>query len=125
MNNLLEILLKKQQELTDIIECTTLSTKNAPKGFLRIAHSNDTIQYYHKTKENNEICKSGQYIRKGNRKLAYDLAQRDYDLSVLAVAKQHLYLIKRFLTNYHPDEIEEVYEKMNPYRKAIVTPRII
>lgn len=125
MNDLIEILLQKQQELIDIIEHMTLATKNAPKGFLRIAHKNNAIQYYHKSEENSLLHKSGKYIRKENRKLAYDLAQRDYNLSVLKIARKQLNLVQQFLANYQPYELEEIYGKMNSSRKAIVEPMII
>ena len=137
MSELRELLLQQQKELMDIVDLTTLSTKKAVEGSLRIAKHNGTIQYYHRmkendkkegideTKENGGTYNTEKYIRRGDNELAFCLAQRDYDLRLLKSATRKLNLLRKFLDDYKPHELEEIYEKMNPYRKAIVIPKII
>ncbi len=125
MKDLFDILLKEQQELMDIINRTTLTTKNAPKGLLRIAYRNNAIQYYHRTEENDKLYKGGKYIRAENKKLAQDLAQKGYDLSVLDMAKKKFNLIQKFLMRYQLCDLEAVYGELNPCRRPLVTPRVI
>lgn len=125
MSCLYEALLHEQEELLTIINLVTQYTKNVPEGYLRISHSKKAVQYYHKSVENNEICKAGKYIRKNDKKLAYDLAQRDYDLKLLETAKRELDAIQTLIKTYNPNALQHVYEEINSYRKKIVSPRVV
>lgn len=125
MNDLRGILLKKQAELEHIIESTTASAKNAPEGSLRITHRNHRTQYYYKSKEDSRTGKAGTFIKKENVMLAHSLAQGAYDKKLLSIAQNNLAQILQFLDNYHPDALEKAYNRLNPQRKKIVTPRVI
>ncbi len=125
MSDLREALLKQQEEMEQLIECTAEAIRTAPEGFLRIKHNNKRNEYYHKLRKNGENCKAGKYIRKENIKLARSLAQKSYDKELLSVAKKNLAQIQRFLNCYQPDALEEVYCKLGSHRREIVNPRIL
>ena len=128
MSYLQDALIRKQEELLTIINLTTDSTKNAPQGHLRISHSGKSVQYYYKFQEEGKVekqNKAGRYMRKEERKLAYAIVQRDYDLKVLYAARKNLKAIQTFLKEYKTDGLQEIYEQVNPYRKEIIIPRII
>lgn len=139
MKQLYEDLIQEKQYLQDIIARITKSLECAPEGGLRIVHSARRIQYYnipskrHKCEKDdmengsgsNKLSKQGDYIRKSDIKLAYDLAQRDYDADLLKLAQRRLAHVQAMLKDLGSDEMERVYEELNPYRKKLVTPRII
>ena len=138
MKSLYEELMQEEQTLKGIIARITKSLESAPEGGLRIVHSERRVQYYNipskKQQEmelgveegsNNKLLKQGEYIRQADVKLAYDLAQRDYDEDLLKLAKKRLAHVQAMLKDCGSDEMEAVYEKLNPYRKKLVTPRII
>lgn len=125
MSYLKAALLKKEKELTNIIMKTRSSLERAPQGQLRISHCGKTIQYYWRSKKKEGVPQTEKYIRKDNLQLAYRLAQRDYDQKLLETAEKSLKSIQKLLVNYNEDELEQVYDQMNPYRKTIVPPRIM
>lgn len=125
MSYLQEALLKKEKELNNLIIQTQQSLRDAPSGQLRISPKGNKVQYYYRTKETDGPFRNGQYIRKTNQDLAYQLAQRDYDRKLLEAAERELASVQKLLNGYHMEELSSVYEKMNPYRKEIVAPKVI
>ncbi len=149
MRSLYEELKREEKKLIDIINRTTNFISGAPKGKLRISHNGNKEQYYYREvsrvdekmilsekKANEEknmendggvgvTYSLGKYIRQADVKLAYNLAQRDYDEDLLKLAKKRLAHVQAMLKDCESDEMEGVYEKLNPYRKKLVTPRII
>lgn len=125
MSYLKEALLKKEKELKNIIVRTKESLKDAPEGHLRISQSGKKVQYYYRSQETDGPYKTGKYIRKENQQLAYRLAQRDYEKKLLKVAENRLASVQKLLKDYEADELQKVYEQMNPYRKDIVIPKVI
>lgn len=147
MSYLQEALLKKEKELTEIIEETEEALKSAPKGNLRIDNSGNKRRYYLKEKrgdgergnekrgaektqniamsEGKIIHDNGIYISAKNEELAYKIAQRDYDEKLRNKSVEELKNIQRLRKQYTPDNLQNVYESMNDYRKEMVKPRII
>lgn len=125
MSGLQEELLKKEEELKNLIAICEESLKNVPEGQLRIAHKGNVSQYYYRSKETDGLFKTGKYIRKENIQLAYSIAQRDYDRKLLETAKKRLKSIQNVLKDYHEDELVKVYEQMNPYRREVVTSKVV
>lgn len=136
MISLYEELKSEEKKLIDLIERMSAFVSGVPKGKLRISHRNSVEQYYYRE----ESIKSsmgveadgagvtyslGKYIKKSDIKLAYDLAQRDYDEDLLKLAQRRLAHVQAMLKDLGSDEMERVYEELNPYRKKLVTPRII
>ena len=123
-NTLRQNLAKRIGELECLLLDKSKALKTAPEGTLRIAKSNSTVQYYHRT---NTKDKTGKYILSKNRQLAKDLAQKEYDQSVMACAQSELALLKHTLKSY--DKMyskkhlaEAIFEKMNPFRRALIKP---
>ncbi|MCD7981325.1 MAG: hypothetical protein LUF32_03260 [Clostridiales bacterium] len=67
----------------------------------------------------------GVYIKKCDEKLAYDLAQRDYDAALLAVLERRLNYVQNLLEHCRKNETERIFDRLHPVRKEIVKPRII
>ncbi len=125
MNQLYEMLLNENKYLSELDVMVNASLKKAPKGNLRISHHGKSAQYYYKSDKTREKLPQGRYIRKQELQLAKDLAQRDYDVSLSNLIRERIKAIEKLLELYKENKIQDAYEKLNPYRKEIVTPRIL
>ena len=97
MSYLKEALKRKEQELSNIVENVKASLAGAPKGQLKISHCGKSIQFYCRSKEKDDSSQTEKYIRKDNQKLAYQLAQRDYDEKLMEIAEQELKSVQKLL----------------------------
>lgn len=122
MSDLLEKVEEELKMLEEIIEKAEKSLKTAPEGSLRISKCRETTQYYRRT---NEKDKNGQYIRRKNRSLAYGLAQKEYDKELLQVAKGQKEKLCRFLKEYMPDKMENVYRHLSTEHQKLIMPYIL
>lgn len=122
MKNVIDELKKEIAFLDKIITKAEEDLKCAPEGILRISKSGSTMQYY---RRKNEKDKNGKYIRRSDRDIAYKLAQKDYDADVIEAAKEQRKKIERFLEQYNPNQIKEIYMRLAPERKMMISPYIM
>lgn len=129
MKTMQSLLKEEIKQLEPIIQKAEKRLEHAPQGNLRITKKRKGIEYYYKS---NEESKAGdknkrkeKYIKKQDRRLAYEIAQRDYDTRVVRVGKERIREIKRFLEKYENTKIEDVYEKTNAYRRELITTEIV
>ncbi|MCD8018340.1 MAG: hypothetical protein LUF92_01785 [Clostridiales bacterium] len=146
MKRLTEELLQEEKSLNRFITAITKSLKDAPEGRLRISHKKKSVQYYYRHNKTNskkyfegkinetefpylksvtDNVESGIYIKKCDKKLAYAIAQRDYDEALLKIVEERLKRVQSLLEYCQNHELEQVYEKLNPFRKEIVRSRIM
>lgn len=125
MSYLREALRKKERELTEIIVQTNKSLRDSPSGQLRISNNGGTARYYYRTQETDGLFHNGKYIRKEEKRLAYLLAQRDYERDLIKTAKRQLDSIQMLLKNYDTDELQKVYESISTCRKELVIPKVV
>ena len=120
VKNILEI---EAKELRKIIKDVEKRIKIVTKGKLRVAVTKKGFQYYLL----DERCNSsyGTYIKKSEIQLAKEIAQSDYDAKVLKIAKARLQAIEMFLRKYEKHSVKDIFEKMNPGRRALVDGLII
>ena len=117
MRGLKQMLLQEQKHLKDIVSKAKTGLSTAPEGYLRISKDKNKIRYYHCIKDN-----SGIYIPKSDKYLPQKLAQKTYNLSVIKKAESRLKQIKKILSDYSDDEIEELFTSLHIDRQALVTP---
>ena len=122
MNEVVRLLKKEAENLDEIILKTEKSLEGAPEGILRISRSGNTMQYY---KREDEKDRNGKYIRKKDMGIVYGLAQKEYDESVLTVARNQKKKIDKFLKNYHPDDAKDIYTKLAEERQLLTTPILL
>ena len=122
MSNVVEKIEEELKIFDEMIKKAEKSLEAAPKGILRVSKSRGAIQYY---RRENEKDKNGQYIKKKNRSLANELAQKEYDMEILVTAKQQKEKLCRFVKEYMPDKIMDVYYQLSPERQKLVMPYIL
>ena len=110
---------KRMLYLEGIIEEMEQYLEKAPKGILRISSNFGNAQFYRKASPKD---KKWQFLKEKDREIAVALAQRDYDQKVLKLAKKELSTLQKLIGRYSLGTAEDVYGKLNPARRALVTP---
>ena len=113
---------KRKIYLEGIIEEMEQYLKKAPEGILRISNNYGNTQFYKKTSPKD---KKWHFLKEKDQEIAVALAQRDYDQKVLKVAKKELNTLNKLIGRYSLGSAEDVYSKLNPARRALVTPIFI
>lgn len=119
MDKLREIMEQKERELARVIELCERRIKAAPEGTLRIADRGGIRQYYHRTDPKDT---KGKYIPQKQREIVIDLAQKDYDKKLVAELKKEIAVLQKAIENYHPENIEKIYEQLHKNRKELIQP---
>ncbi len=96
--------------------------KNQPAGRLRISTSNKQTRYYH-VRSNGDM--SGTYIKKENRGLVKDLAQKEYAIQFLKHAKSELIYWDKVKIGLSKHNADLTFRQLIPQRQSLVSPYII
>ena len=119
MNTIEKILINETNKLKNIIIDAEKRLKHAPEGALRVANKKNKVEYFYKKEE--DKGKNGRYMKKSELILAKRIAQRDYDMQLIKNARERKYAIDKFLQRYQKTDLKELYKRMNPYRKALIS----
>ncbi|MCD8231746.1 MAG: hypothetical protein LUD14_08015 [Clostridiales bacterium] len=95
------------------------------KQMLQSQNVSETEAIYLKHAIEDKKSERGVYIKKRDEKLVHDLAQRDYDETLLKALEKRLGYVDKLIDLYEKQEAEHLYEMLNPYRKKIVHQRIL
>ena len=111
-------------ELSNLLAIKQKALKAAPEGNLRISKSNGAVQYYHKSTSEKS---GGHYILAKNKKLAQQLAQKEYDKKVLEAANRELKLLNHTLRQYEQLQIrskiaEKIFSRFTKMRQKLIKP---
>ena len=111
-------------ELSNHLAIKQKALKAAPEGKLRISKSNGAVQYYHKTTAEKT---GGHYILAKNKKLAQQLAQKEYDKKVLESVNLELKLLNRTLCQYEQLQVrnklvEKIFSRLTKMRQKLIKP---
>ena len=120
MKGLRKLLIEEYLRLEKIAGKLRKELEDMPEGTLRVSKSHNYTQFYHVKKENDMKCQK--FLQKSEMDLVRKLAQKSYDEKVLRIAEKRLQQMKSLVGTYHDNEIEEVYKKEHPARKAFVIP---
>jgi hypothetical protein len=107
-------------ELKSIIIGAERRLENVPKGYLRISKKKNKVEYYYKNDEEEITTENGRYMKKSERDLAKNIAQRDYDISILKKANERLKAIEIFLDKYKKTNLKEIYSRMHQCRRELI-----
>lgn len=112
-----EELIKRDNELTELIQKANVSLTAAPSGTLRVANNANQPKYYNRSKPSD---RSGKYVRKDEIYKAAALAQRDYDLILREAAVNEKSAISDLLYIREHNLPESIYEKLILPRKQLI-----
>ena len=119
LNQLIELLGERTNDLLDFIKNKEHALKKAPEGYVRIVRCGKSLQFYKKSGPGDY---QGKYMSRGEDELARRLVQKDYDERVLEKARRELRLIQSFQTSLRKNSVDTVYEALDENRKSLVTP---
>lgn len=122
MSELFHELNKRRQYLQELMREIKGQLQIAPQGNLRVSNIKGIPRYYHVTTSGDT---KGKYIKNEDRNLACQLAQKDYMQKLYQEAEEELQDIECFLNKHGNNDLEEIYDGLNEYRKEIVMPMII
>ena len=103
-------------------ETASKMLENAPVGRLRISSSGASARYYHVLNESN---REGIYIRKSQIKLTLDLAQKSYLQDLIRSIDEEIEVWEKCSDELPMSAPEEVYSKLSPERKSLVSPLVM
>lgn len=120
MRRIEDMLRNEVIQLKKIIEVVKRRLKNVPNGKLRISKSRGRVEYYLKGDECSDTRKNGRYLKANEKKIARDIAQRDYDNQVLKKAIKRVKAIEGFLDIYENSSLKDLYIRTNPLRLDLI-----
>lgn len=119
MKQIVEELRQKRAYYAEIQKQATKSLANAPKeGRLRVFINKGTYQYYLITEKYDT---RGMYIPKKNRTIAKQLAQRDYDKTIIKHTGECISAIDKLLHGLPKIALGDIYCDV-PGKRSIITP---
>ena len=90
----------------------------APSGMLRISPRKTYTQYYWRQ---NPSDRNGVYIHAKDKKLAVDLAQRDYNKCLLNIIEEERQLAAKYCSLLEEKPVARVHDSLNRYKQELVT----
>lgn len=109
----------KLGEIQEMLKSIKHISKISSKEKLRVVSRKSNFQYYIIKEEGDT---NGTYLPRKEIKKAAAIAQRDYNNAASAILKKQIKAIDTFLDGYHPNVIDDVYTKLHPGRRTLVTP---
>jgi len=95
---------------------------HAPQGCLKFQNKGENTYFYQQYMNESKNMWDRKYIKKENISLAKDLAQKHYYTVIKPVLEKSLNALKSFIKQYHPEEIEKIYDSLSSERKNLITP---
>lgn len=122
MQGLKELLSSEEQRLKEIKETVDGRLIDVPDGTLRVTTSKNKVQYIKCVEDGNKAGYKLSYIKKDEMALVYRLAQKSYDQKIQRLVYRRLKQLEKLTEEYEDNEIEEIYNKLHPIRKALINP---
>lgn len=113
---------RELKKLEKIYQSANEFLDQAPRGFLKCQKKKELIYYYHQYKVDTKKSWIRKYINKNDFSLAKNLAQKHYAQAVKPIIEKNLKILKQFIGEYHPEEIEKIYDDLPSNRKILVDP---
>ncbi|MCR5499216.1 MAG: hypothetical protein K6F31_02335 [Acetatifactor sp.] len=110
--------LKEIDSLLLVAEKNVKKTSLLPQGHMYVKASHGYPQYYFQDADSSER----RYLHSSEHKLIKQLAQAEYDKRMLALLRKLRSSLRHFLSTYDILSVKNLYEKLCPGRKTLVTP---
>lgn len=122
MSNIIKDIKKEIDELEKALIIVNCFKKQEPKGCLKYQNKGKKTFFYHQFMNEETKKWERKYIKRENFPLAKNLAQKHYYTMLEPLIKKQLKALKNFLQQYHPEEVEQVYDNLSEVRKLLVIP---
>lgn len=109
---------KRKTELEDLVKQLEGKKLKSPEQKLRVSTGKNGIQYYLRTSSKD---KNGKYIPKKNLPYIKQLAQMEYEMELLQIAKKELQTIGRFLKKYKDNNTSDLNIKYSRKFQNLIT----
>lgn len=113
---------KEIKRLEDIIKVIDLFQKSEPKGRLYHQKIGDKVYFYCQSIDASTGKWKKKYIKKSDLALVRSLAQKQYYAAIKPIMEKSLKALKYLLKNYHPEQSDNVYDKLSVERRELITP---
>ena len=110
---------KREKSLAKLIREKNRAVNRAPDGRLRVSGDHGRTKYYVVYDKGDS---SGHYLSREQRKLAKQLAQKDYDRRILRAAEEELRAWQELAKFFPSVTVEELFDTLSPARRSLVSP---
>ena len=117
MKNEFESIRKRIEQLEYAIEMLNSQEQPRVEGTLRVSNTGSYNKYYYRMPGDEK----GRYLRKNETDLASALAQQNYNEHMLALARDELKVLKRFISGYPANTINNYLDTLPKARQALIT----
>lgn len=117
-----EQLKKRNEMLNKLIAKTKKEIPKFPEGHIRVVKKRKIAQYYLITEKADT---QGKYLKKNQRKIAEEIAQKDYLKKLLKESERESKAITAFLNGMDGIRPEDVYDSLGDFRKILVSPSLV
>ena len=112
---------KRAKELKRIQEELVIRLTQAPKGSLKVVMMRGRPRFYCRESSSD---RNGKYLGEKDGQLIAQLAQKNNDELELTAVRQELEAIQGYMSKFPKVSVEEVYERLHPAKKTLVTPSV-
>ena len=91
-------------------------------GHLRVVRTGKRVQFFLRERPDD---RSGRYIRKKDIGIAKAIAQKDYDVKLLAAVSHELTFLEKIQKSYPQPSAENVIEQLSPDRQSLIEPIVV
>lgn len=89
---------------------------------LRAVKSHNTYQYFLRKRGNDT---KGEYISKKNKKYIEQIAATEYTEKIHYEIKKNIKILRKFITKYKDENLQQVYKKLPAGKRVLITPVIL
>ena len=121
MDEIIKLMKERTETLKKSIARAEKDVGTFPEGWLRINPSANRVRYYRLTDTGDS---EGEYIKKENRRLAHQLAQKDYNSKFLKDAKLELLKLEQITEQLSKTNADLAYQSLSANRQKLINPYI-
>ena len=121
MQQLLKLMNQRANTLRQAIRRAEKDDGTFAEGWLRVSVDKGRPRYYQVTESGDT---SGEYIKKQERSLARNLAQKDYNKIFIEMAGEELRMLENSIKQLTEESADIAYTGLNVHRRALITPYI-
>lgn len=113
---------KEISKLEKMLNMIDKFLNHAPQGCLKYQKRGKSTFFYQQYMNENTKQWDRKYIKKENISLARSLAQKHYYTAIRYTLKKNLEALRYLIKQYHPEEMEKIYEDLSAERKSLIVP---